>query len=129
MTLKIIFVCAIIISYVSAASFKNVTEGLLPENTLLCMNKTETSIESLKKYRPGEEEPTKKVLCFMKCIFDSMGFLSNNTVCVESMKKNNFPEGESQKTESIYKCLEKLKSVSSCEDMTFVEECFNQYEI
>lgn len=106
---------------------QNTTENSLPENTQLCMNQTETSWEILTNYKAGEEKPSKNILCFMKCMFEDMGFLPNNTLCIESMKKKDFPKAAEETRINIYKCLENVEKILSCEDMISVDDCFNKY--
>lgn len=97
----------------------------MEEAAILCVNETGITPEVVKNYKPVEDTASKELLCFIKCSFEKMGYLKDDgSVCVETMKKENFPEGKEENKEKIYECIKGLDKIMTCEDVAALESCF-----
>ncbi|XP_044763299.1 uncharacterized protein LOC123320162 [Coccinella septempunctata] len=82
------------------------------------------------KNRQNFENPTKNVLCFMKCIADKDDSLDEiGKVKIESLEKSlaamNF---EDTVLEKVKKCVMKLPPVKQCEDMREFLKCLPNFD-
>ncbi|KAH0821503.1 hypothetical protein GEV33_001288 [Tenebrio molitor] len=94
--------------------------------TLTCMNETGTTAEILRDYQSTDENPKEEVLCFIKCTFEKLGFIKEDgSICIETMQKEEFPEGIKEIKEETYECLKEIPKVTSCEDAIALEKCFD----
>lgn len=98
----------------------------------LCINETGATVEEISDYykKPVlEKNPNKEILCFLKCTFEKMGYLKEDgTVCVETLKKEDFLDGTEEIKAKKYDCVKNLNKITSCEDMEALQNCLELKE-